>query len=98
MPPPPAAGQDLKNPDLENLKRILICAPSNAAVDELVLRLKNGVIGHGGKLIKPGIVRLGRSDVINPSVRELTLEELVEQKLNELDDNSNKELMGALRK
>jgi predicted DNA helicase len=80
------------------LKRILICAPSNAAVDELVLRLKNGVIGHGGNLIKPGIVRLGRSDVINASVRELTLEELVDQKLNALDDNTTKELMGALRK
>lgn len=84
--------------ETDDLKRILICAPSNAAVDELVLRLKNGVVGHGGKLIKPGIVRLGRSDVINASVRELTLEELVDQRLNALDDNTTKELTGALRK
>ncbi|WEJ94805.1 DEAD-box type RNA helicase [Yamadazyma tenuis] len=64
-------------------QKVLICAPSNAAVDELVLRLKEGVINSSGKLISPSVVRLGRSDAVNSAVREFTLEELVERRLAE---------------
>lgn len=84
--------------DLPNLKRILICAPSNAAVDELVLRLKEGIVGFGSKVIHPGIVRLGRSDVINSNVRELTLEELVDKRLDALEKEAAEKFDGSLRK
>ncbi|CUM48614.1 uncharacterized protein AC631_04849 [Debaryomyces fabryi] len=64
-----------------NGPKILICAPSNAAVDELVLRLRKGVKTSKGEFITPRVVRLGRSDAINAAVRDLTLEELVDKQL-----------------
>lgn len=64
-----------------NGPKILICAPSNAAVDELVLRLRKGVKTSKGESITPRVVRLGRSDAINAAVKDLTLEELVDKQL-----------------
>uniref|UniRef100_A0A060TAU8 ARAD1D26598p n=1 Tax=Blastobotrys adeninivorans TaxID=409370 RepID=A0A060TAU8_BLAAD len=69
-------------------RRILICAPSNAAVDELVIRLKDGVYGNNGKLLKPPVVRLGRTDAISEHVKELTLEDLVDKALADLEQNN----------
>lgn len=65
----------------KNDSKILLCTPSNAAVDELILRLRNGVLGKRGEVIYPKIVRLGRSDAANAAVKDLTLEELVEKLL-----------------
>lgn len=92
-----SGGNNEGKDDLENMKRILICAPSNAAVDELVLRLKGGIVGADKKVIHPGIVRLGRSDAINNSVRELTLEELVDRRLEALEQEANEKYDGSLR-
>ena len=63
-------------------KKLLICAPSNAAVDELVMRLKKGVRTSQGEKKRLSIVRLGRSEAINANVLDVTLEELVNAKLN----------------
>lgn len=68
--PPPAA------------KKILVCAPSNAAVDELVMRLKLGVTMLNGSSENISVVRLGKSDRINANVKDVTLEELVNAKLS----------------
>lgn len=58
---------------------MLICAPSNAAVDELVIRFMQGLQSpKGGKWI-PKIVRLGKSDAINAAVKDVTLEVLVDK-------------------
>ncbi|PQE33848.1 helicase sen1 protein [Rutstroemia sp. NJR-2017a WRK4] len=62
-------------------KKLLICAPSNAAVDELVLRLMEGILPLNGSHQKIKVVRLGRSDAINASVKDVTLDELVRIKL-----------------
>jgi senataxin len=62
-------------------KKLLVCAPSNAAVDELVMRFKKGIKTLSGQERKINIVRLGRSDAINSAVTDVTLEELVNQKL-----------------
>ncbi|KAG5985770.1 hypothetical protein E4U54_005803 [Claviceps lovelessii] len=67
-------------------KKLLVCAPSNAAVDELVLRLKSGVRTSGGKTRPINVLRLGRSDAINSAVRDVTLDELVRLRLE--GDNS----------
>lgn len=91
------AAIDLKEDSLSDMKRVLICAPSNAAVDELVLRLKGGIIGANKELIHPVIVRLGRSDVINSNVRELTLEELVDKKLEAIEKEATDKFDGSLR-
>ena len=63
-------------------KKLLVCAPSNAAVDELVMRLKQGIKTAEGNLRTISVIRLGRSDVINANVLDVTLEELVNAKLN----------------
>lgn len=65
----------------ESSAKILICAPSNAAVDELVLRLREGVRNYKGETMPLRVVRLGRSDAVNAAVRDLTLEELVDKEL-----------------
>ncbi|KAG6201708.1 hypothetical protein E4U35_005641 [Claviceps purpurea] len=67
-------------------KKLLVCAPSNAAVDELVLRLKTGVKTSGGKTKPITVLRLGRSDAINTAVKDVTLDELVRLRLE--GDNS----------
>lgn len=64
------------------LKKLLICAPSNAAVDELVMRFKQGIKTADGQCRNLAVVRLGRSDAINTNVLDVTLEELVNAKLN----------------
>ncbi|KAK0615807.1 SEN1 N terminal-domain-containing protein [Bombardia bombarda] len=63
-------------------KKLLVCAPSNAAVDELVLRLKSGVRTMNGTFHKINVLRLGRSDAINAAVRDVTLDELVKAKVD----------------
>lgn len=63
-------------------KKLLVCAPSNAAVDELVMRFKQGVMTMNGKSEDVNVVRLGRSDAINAQVLDVTLDELVNKRLN----------------
>ncbi|KYK59906.1 hypothetical protein DCS_01040 [Drechmeria coniospora] len=70
-------------------KKLLVCAPSNAAVDELVLRLKNGVKTRSGKMRNINVLRLGRSDAINAAVKDVTLDELVRVRL-EGDNTADK--------
>jgi senataxin len=62
-------------------KKLLVCAPSNAAVDELVLRLKAGITTINGNHSKINVLRLGRSDAINAAVKDVTLDELVTARL-----------------
>ena len=62
-------------------KKLLVCAPSNAAVDELVLRLKKGVKTSTGKSKPINVLRLGRTDAINAAVKDVSLDELVRIRL-----------------
>jgi senataxin len=75
--------QDLKG------KKVLVCAPSNAAVDELVLRMKDGIMNSRGDKYVPKLVRLGRSDAINSAVKDMTLEELVDAQLGKSSTITN---------
>ncbi|PRT54669.1 Helicase SEN1 [Wickerhamiella sorbophila] len=77
-------------------KRLLICAPSNAAVDEIVLRLKLGITLGTGQKFLPKIVRLGRKEVINPEVREFSLEMLVEKSMYSIASAPDEELKSKL--
>ncbi|KAJ3098639.1 DEAD-box type RNA helicase [Physocladia obscura] len=61
--------------------RLLICAPSNAACDEIVRRLKKGILNAQGKEFNPKIVRLGGSESIGVDIRDLTIEALIKQQL-----------------
>lgn len=68
--------------DREAPKKILLCAPSNAAIDEITSRLKEGVAGPGKQLITPKVVRIGTAKTMNVSVKDVSLDSLVDQKLN----------------
>ncbi|KAJ5194490.1 Zinc finger CCHC-type [Penicillium cf. griseofulvum] len=70
-------------------KKLLLCAPSNAAVDELVMRLKEGVRTTHGRQEKVSVLRLGRSDAINTKVLDVTLEEMVNTRLNQDPSKGN---------
>lgn len=65
----------------EGSRKLLVCAPSNAAVDELVIRFMQGVKTMKGDTITPRIVRVGRSDAINQEVQDVTLEVLIDRRM-----------------
>lgn len=68
-------------PNYGTSKKLLVCAPSNAAVDELVLRMKEGIKTMNGTHHKIKVLRLGRSEAINAAVRDVTLDELVKARM-----------------
>lgn len=69
--------------DKEPPKKILICAPSNAAIDEVAFRLKQGIKTAKGTLLYPKIVRVGNEDKMSPLVKDLSLDELVSSLLTD---------------
>lgn len=70
-------------------RKVLVCAPSNAAVDELVMRMKDGVKTRHGRHEKISVVRLGRSDAINAKVLDVTLDEMVNARISQSPAASN---------
>lgn len=62
---------------------MIVCAPSNAAVDEVVLRLsRGGLIGVNGEAIKVKVVRLGLLDKNrHEEVKKCSAEELAKDEL-----------------
>ena len=76
-------------------KKLLVCAPSNAAVDELVMRFKGKIKTLSGESQNLSVVRLGRSDAMSANVLDVTLDELVNAKLklaNGPKNNTNEEV------
>ncbi|KAI0269828.1 SEN1 N terminal-domain-containing protein [Gloeopeniophorella convolvens] len=63
-------------------KKILLCAPSNAAIDEIAGRLKDGVSGAGKRSVVPKVVRIGAEKAMNINVKDISLDSLVDQKLD----------------
>lgn len=72
--------------------RLLLCAPSNAAVDEIVRRLKDGIRDLEGTHFSPRVVRVGAESAVSSAVRDVFIDELVDQQLN--NDTSNDTLAG----
>ncbi|WOO78940.1 Helicase sen1 [Vanrija pseudolonga] len=63
-------------------EKILVCAPSNAAIDEVCKRLMDGVpSSHGGRII-PKIVRIGVETSVHVAVKDISLDNLVEAIVN----------------
>lgn len=73
--------------------RILICAQSNAAVDELVSRISSeGLHDCDGQRYKPYLVRVGNAKTVHPNSLPFFIDTLVEnrlgeEKMNALDEN-----------
>lgn len=67
--------------DKEPPQKILLCAPSNAAIDEITYRLKQGVSGAGQQSTVPKVVRVGAPQSMNVSVQDVALDVLVKAKV-----------------
>ena len=67
------------NPD----EKIFVCAPSNAAVDEIVCRLvRKGLISYSGKKKEAKVIRVGVLDYNPPElVKQYSLDTRVEDKM-----------------
>ncbi|KAG7443042.1 uncharacterized protein BT62DRAFT_953934 [Guyanagaster necrorhizus] len=61
--------------------KILLCAPSNAAIDEIVYRLKEGYRGSQKTPMPIKVVRTGAINSISPMVKDASLDALVDEKL-----------------
>ncbi|KAI8912726.1 AAA domain-containing protein [Gorgonomyces haynaldii] len=61
--------------------RILICAPSNAAIDEIGQRLLSGIQDINGDIFQPKVVRVG-SGSTHDSIKKITLDNLLEAAFN----------------
>jgi senataxin len=69
-------------------KRVLVCAPSNAAVDELLLRISsNGLIDQNGRRYFPKIVRLGVKSRISEEISLLFIDNIVEKEIRNRQNN-----------
>eukprot|EP01105_Mastigella_eilhardi_P025617 TRINITY_DN701_c0_g3_i9.p1 TRINITY_DN701_c0_g3~~TRINITY_DN701_c0_g3_i9.p1 ORF type:complete len:1061 (-),score=229.16 TRINITY_DN701_c0_g3_i9:484-3666(-) len=66
---------------------LLVCAPSNAAVDELVVRIKHGLVDEKGEKFVPKILRLGQFASLSPAVHDVSLDSMLEALSKK--DNSN---------
>ena len=74
--------------------QILICAPSNAAIDEIAHRLRDSdTFRNQGK----NVVRLGAVKSMNPNIIDISLDEIVDGKLNVGKDTGTAAELAALR-
>ncbi|KAJ9561302.1 hypothetical protein OSB04_006462 [Centaurea solstitialis] len=84
----PTTGSELK-PEVVNSSRkyrvrVLVCAPSNSALDEIVLRLlSTGIRDENDRAYTPKVVRIGLK--AHHSVQAVSMDYLVEQKLAGMD-------------
>lgn len=62
-------------------KKMLVCAPSNAAIDEVAKRVKAGMRDASGKMVYPKVVRIGNDNAINVSVKDIALDNLVDERM-----------------
>jgi len=71
-------------------QRVLICAQSNAAVDELVARISShGLYGSNGKTYKPYLVRVGNAKTVHSNSLPFFIDTLVDQRVAEERMHSN---------
>lgn len=61
-------------------EKILVCAPSNVAIDEIIRKMiNNGLLDSEGNSFQPKFVRIGPN--YHPSLKEYSLDYLVNQRL-----------------
>ncbi|KAF7314267.1 hypothetical protein MKEN_00899300 [Mycena kentingensis (nom. inval.)] len=80
-------------PDLPE-PQILICAPSNAAIDEIAMRIRDAdMFKNDGKRV----VRLGVPKSMNPSVLDISLDQMIDDKLEGANVNGLTAEIASLR-
>ncbi|KAK3826338.1 MAG: AAA domain-containing protein [Linnemannia elongata] len=63
------------------VSRILVCAPSNAAIDEIVKRFKGGIRNTAGEIFIPKVIRVGNIEAVNAEVQDVALDTLIAKEL-----------------
>ena len=80
MGPPPKPAVPLGGGARGRQPHVLVCAPSNSALDEIVSRLmRDGLLDGDGRPYAPSLVRVGVRP--HPSVKSVTMDALVQQRL-----------------
>jgi hypothetical protein len=69
---PVTAGGEVKDARVAK-KSIMICAPSNAAIDELARRLMKGIKNAYGVVYFPKLLRIGKLSSVHSDVKEIHL-------------------------
>ncbi|CAK9823558.1 Probable helicase senataxin [Anthophora retusa] len=74
-----------------NATKILVCAPSNAAIDEIVLKLLDirSAIKKEAKVKPFRMVRIGREEMMHPTVKNISVTELAKRDMKKTAANSN---------
>eukprot|EP00879_Flechtneria_rotunda_P011055 GHRR01011551.1.p1 GENE.GHRR01011551.1~~GHRR01011551.1.p1 ORF type:complete len:847 (+),score=311.53 GHRR01011551.1:365-2905(+) len=68
--------------------RILVCAPSNAAIDELLERILRGTFRDvNGQVYRPDVVRLGSEEALSDAVRQVWVEQMAGRLLAHAKDS-----------
>ncbi|XP_058808313.1 probable helicase senataxin isoform X2 [Phymastichus coffea] len=67
-----------------NAKRILVCAPSNAAIDEIVLRLLEIRQAISKREHRFRMVRIGREECMHEEVKKISVADLARKEANRL--------------
>ncbi|KAK4049281.1 hypothetical protein OIV83_004218 [Microbotryomycetes sp. JL201] len=78
---PIVPGRPTDPASVEPVAKVLLCAPSNAAVDEVAKRLKDGVRTSDGRLFVPKVVRIGADSAVDISVKDIFIDELVAREI-----------------
>lgn len=86
MPTAITVGRQAPPPPNGPTQKVLLCAPSNAAVDEVAHRLMASTRGSAKRTV-PKVVRIGAQKGMGIAVKSISLDFLVEQKMNLNTDN-----------
>lgn len=90
----------MKKSSINYKKHILICAPSNCAIDEIISRiLKKGLHDEDGNTFVPKIVRLGVTDKnTSEEIKKITIENLAKEEMMKINnDFDHKNLLVDLK-
>ena len=83
--PPPAEKAEIVGEESYRRTKVLVCAPSNSALDEIVLRImQSGLLGPSGASYSPTLVRVGVN--VHHSVEAVSMESLVRERVGATDD------------
>ena len=80
--------------DISAPSKILVCAPSNVAIDEIVRKIiNNGLFDSNGKKITPKFIRIGPN--YNQNIKEYSLDYMIKDYIikNNLKSNSDTEII-----
>ncbi|KAM0790470.1 hypothetical protein ACM66B_003346 [Microbotryomycetes sp. NB124-2] len=78
---PIVPGRPTDPASVEPVAKVLLCAPSNAAVDEVAKRLKDGVRTSDGRHFVPKVVRIGADAAVDIAVKDIFIDELVAREI-----------------